>query len=58
VYFLTGYLTTLPISKLHSIRRRIINECIGKDMEGSSHGIIEVLSWHLARRAWKHNETP
>jgi hypothetical protein len=47
-FFLSGYATTLPVSTLCSIEWRVIDEWwIGKDLEWSGRGLIEVLSGHL-----------
>jgi hypothetical protein len=32
------------------------NDCIGKDLEGSSYGVIDGLSWHLHRETKKDDE--
>jgi hypothetical protein len=42
-----GYFIEVSVTRLHSDDARMIYKWVGKDLEGSSCGLIEVLSQHL-----------
>jgi hypothetical protein len=45
-FFLVGYLMMLLMLRLYKVGW-LADSQIRKDLEGNSHGLIKVLSWHL-----------